>query len=74
MEPTLIAISDELVRVEVPGDKTYASVTLRKGETYECSVQAQNWCQLLSNRSDSIEIYIPGKDFYNSSLYNSYHS
>jgi hypothetical protein len=58
----------ELVGVEVPGDETFATIILRKGETFECSVQAQNWCQLLSNRSDSIEIYIPGKDFSNSSL------
>ncbi len=62
-----------LLIVEVPGDETSATIILRKGETYKCSVQAQNWCQLLSNRSNSIEISIPGKDFPNL-LFNSYHS
>ena len=73
MEPILLAISDELVRVEVPGDKTCATLTLKKGERYKCSVQVRNWCQLLSNHSDSIEVYVPGKDFHNFSLsYNLY--
>ena len=71
MEPTSVAIPDKLISVEVPGDKTCTTITLRKGKTYKCSVQAQNQCQLLSNHSDSIEIHIPGKlvhSFSNSNM------
>ena len=50
-----------LARVEVSGDKTCATVTLRKGERYKCSIQARNRCKLFSNHSDSIEVYVPGK-------------
>ena len=53
--------SGGLTRVKVSGNKTCATVTLRKGERYKCSVQAQNRCKLLSNHSDSIEVYVPGK-------------
>ena len=53
--------SGGLTRVEVSGNKTCATITLRKGERYKCSVQARNKCKLLSNHSDSIEVYVPGK-------------
>ena len=72
MESASVTMPDELVSVEVPGDKTCATITLRKGKTYKCSVQAQNQCQLLSIHSDSIEIHIPGKLVH--SFSNSYDS
>lgn len=72
MESASVTMPDELVSVEVPGNKTCATITLRKGKTYKCSVQAQNQCQLLSNHSNSIEIHIPGKLVH--SFSNSYDS
>ena len=57
----MVVMSNELVRVEVPGDDTYATVALKRGGRYKCSVQDLNRCQLLSNHSNSIEVYVPGK-------------
>ena len=61
LQPTMIVMSSELVRVEVPGDKTYATIALQRGGRYKCFVQTRNRCQLLSNHSDSIEVFVPGK-------------
>lgn len=63
-QPSLDLLATAMVSVEVSGGKTSTNITTlaEKGERYNCSVQAKNCCQLLSNSSASIEIQIEGND------------
>ena len=50
------------IRIEVPSNTTFTTITdlPEKNETYNCSVQARNNCQLLSNHSifEFVDIYV----------------
>ena len=55
------ATAEKRLTLEVYGGSTATIITLpRREEKYSCSVQARNMCQLLSNDSTFVDIYITG--------------